>query len=157
MTPPRVPDATIEELLELEAKATPGDWSIPHLAIDHIKCQCPYVLSEGYAGSICDISISDGLSISEGGNDAPSREEAIANARLIPASRNHLRSILLELRESRQVKVDLVEALKLFTNSDIALAGPKSRREWVQALIKNAEAVIRRAESLGTQAQKEGE
>lgn len=42
MTPPRVPDATIETLLELEARATPGDWSIP---------QPPAIHSPGTAGA----------------------------------------------------------------------------------------------------------
>jgi hypothetical protein len=43
------------------------------------------VVDEGYAGGICTIHVGNGLPISEGGNDAPPLEEAIANARAIAA------------------------------------------------------------------------
>ncbi len=62
---------------------TPGPWSTPHLACEDVKCNCAYVLSEGYAGSICTVEVGDGKRVSDGGNDCPPLEEAKANARLI--------------------------------------------------------------------------
>lgn len=70
----------------MENKHTPGPWSTPHLACEDVKCDCAYVLSEGYAGAICTIEVGDGKRVSDGGNDCPPLEEAKANARLIAAA-----------------------------------------------------------------------
>jgi hypothetical protein len=67
-------------------KHTPGPWSLPHFADDAVECNCVYVLSEGYFGSICDIGVDNGKCVSKGGNDDPPLEEAKANARLISAA-----------------------------------------------------------------------
>ena len=67
-------------------KHTPGPWSIPHMAKNDISCNCAYVLAEPYMGRICTISVSDGKSIAEFGNDSPPLEEAQANAHLIASA-----------------------------------------------------------------------
>jgi hypothetical protein len=43
-------------------------------------------VSESYAGGICTVQVDNGLRIGEGGNDAPPRDEAIANMHLIAAA-----------------------------------------------------------------------
>lgn len=68
----------------MKPKFTPGPWHPGHLGSDH-PCQCANVCDEGYAGGICTIHIGNGLPIGEGGNDAPPREEAIANMHAISA------------------------------------------------------------------------
>lgn len=75
------------------SKHTPGPWSLPHFARDDISCNCMYVLAEPYCGSICTISLDNGKSISEGGNDCPQYEEAAANARLIAAAPDLLEAL----------------------------------------------------------------
>lgn len=73
---------------------TPGPWSATnHFADDTTPCNCAYVLCDGYAGSICDISVGNGLPIGEGGNDSPPREEAAANARLIASAPDLLEAL----------------------------------------------------------------
>lgn len=76
------------------AKHTPGPWYEPHMCEPDIRCNCTYVLSEKYAGSICDISVDNGKAISQGGNDSPPLEEAIANAKLIAAAPELLDAVL---------------------------------------------------------------
>lgn len=65
-----------------ETKFTPGPWYPGHLGSDG-KCQCRSVFDEGHAGGICLVEVDNGKPISEGGNDAPPLEEAIANMHLI--------------------------------------------------------------------------
>ena len=66
---------------------TPGPWhATNHFANPDTPCNCAYVLSEGYAGGICEIAVDNGRNIADGGNDAPPAEEAAANARLIAAA-----------------------------------------------------------------------
>ena len=59
---------------------TPEPWRKPHICDATHSCECRSILSERYAGSIAEITVDNGLLISEGGNDAPPREEAAANA-----------------------------------------------------------------------------
>jgi hypothetical protein len=89
----------------MEMKHTPGPWSVPHLAVDSTSCNCAYVLAEPYMGSICTISVSDGKTISELGNDSPPLEEAKANARLIAAAPDLL-AALTKARESVHANCD---------------------------------------------------
>ncbi len=63
---------------------TPGPWYPGCHTYPHSKCKCTSILDESYAGGIATIHVWNGtLSISDGGNDAPPEEEAIANAHLI--------------------------------------------------------------------------
>lgn len=67
-------------------QCTPGPWHSGHLGEDG-KCQCRTVVSEVYLGGIATVHIHNGIdSIAEGGNDAPPRDEAIANMHLIAAA-----------------------------------------------------------------------
>lgn len=60
---------------------TKGEWYIPHFVKDDVTCNCPWILNEGYVGSIATINWSKNKSIEEG--DSPPLEEAKANATLI--------------------------------------------------------------------------
>lgn len=83
-------------------KHTPGPWSVPHMARDEVGCNCAYVLAEPYMGSICTISISDGKTIRDFGNDCPPLDEAKANARLIAAAPDLL-AALIDLVEGHSI------------------------------------------------------
>lgn len=78
-----------------EDKHTPGPWHPGHLGDDSIDCDCTYILSEdGIMGGICEVYVDNGiLSISEGGNDCPPLEEAVANMHLIASSPDLLNSV----------------------------------------------------------------
>jgi hypothetical protein len=84
----------LDALEELLAAATPGDWHPGCFADDTSTCNCKSVLSECYAGSVCAISVDNGLWIQDGGNDSPPEEEAKANLRLIPAMKNALPALI---------------------------------------------------------------
>ena len=73
---------------------TPGPWHPGHLGSDS-ACQCRSVVSEGMLGSICQISVDNEKPVGEGGNDAPSRDEAIANMHLIAAAPEMLQALHL--------------------------------------------------------------
>jgi hypothetical protein len=75
----------LDKLEALAIAATRGEWHAGHLADDDCECNCDYVLSENYMGSVCTISVGNELPISEGGNDSPPLEEAKANMRFIAA------------------------------------------------------------------------
>lgn len=76
-------------------KHTPGPWHPGHLGDDSINCDCAYILSEnGIMGGIGEVYIDNGISsISEGGNDCPPLEEAVANMHLMAASPDMLNSL----------------------------------------------------------------
>jgi hypothetical protein len=76
-------------------KHTPGPWHPGHLGDDSINCDCAYILSEnGIMGGIGEVYVDNGIpSISEGGNDCPPLEEAVANMHLIAASPDMLDSL----------------------------------------------------------------
>jgi hypothetical protein len=69
-----------------ETRFTAGPWVPGHFANRDHKCDCRYILSEQYHGSIAIISVNNGKLVSDGGNDAPPLEEARANAHLIAAA-----------------------------------------------------------------------
>jgi hypothetical protein len=75
-----------------DVKHTPGPWYPGHLGSES-KCQCTSVVSEAYFGSICQVSTNNGKTVSEGGNDAPPKNEAIANMHLIAASPDMLQAL----------------------------------------------------------------
>lgn len=84
---------------------TPGPWHPGHLGSE-LSCQCANVVDEGYAGGICTVHIDNGKPISEGGNDSPPRDEAIANMHLISAAPDLLEALkeILKIRSGRTVK-----------------------------------------------------
>lgn len=65
---------------------TPGPWHAGCFLDATSKCQCTFILSEGYCGSIAVVSVDNGKSIGDGGNDSPPLDEARANARLLAAA-----------------------------------------------------------------------
>lgn len=73
-----------------EPKFTNGPWHVGHLG-GAGSCQCRTVVSEGYAGGICTVHVANNdeigsSSIADGFNDAPPKNEAIANMQLVAAS-----------------------------------------------------------------------
>lgn len=119
----------------MSAKHTPGPWSVPHFARPEVDCDCVYVLAEGYMGSIADVSINNGKSVSNGGNDAPPLEEAKANSRLIAAA------------------PELYAALKTIINEDLFHAAanrapfPAGRVKTLDAIYDAARAALAKVES----------
>lgn len=71
---------------------TPGPWHPGHLGSDS-TCQCANVVDEVYPGGICSIHIDNGKRISEGGNGAPPRGQAIANMHVIAAGPGMLHAL----------------------------------------------------------------
>lgn len=108
-------------LKELHAKSTQGEWSTPHLSDDSTTCNCRYVLSEGYGGSICDVNVNNGLRISEGGNDAPPLEEAKANGAWIAAAHNAFPEL------ARRIETLEAENARLIADRDL----DTDRLEWL--------------------------
>ena len=76
----------------METKHTPGPWHVGHLGSES-SCQCRSVVDEGYAGGICTVHVDNGKLVGEGGNDAPSRDEAVANMHLIAAAPDLLEAL----------------------------------------------------------------
>lgn len=68
-----------------DTKFTKGPWIAGHLGSDS-KCQCQSILAEGYMGCIATVEVDNGRPVSDGGNDAPPLEEAVANMHLIAAA-----------------------------------------------------------------------
>lgn len=75
-------------------KHSSGPWYPGHLGDETIKCDCRYIVNEGFMGGIAEVFVDNGIqSISEGGNDCPPIEEAIANMHLMAASPDMLDSL----------------------------------------------------------------
>lgn len=85
----------IEKLRELLKTATRGPWHPGHLGDEDQRCQCTGIVDEGYAGGIASVHVSNGIpSVAHGGNDAPPKEEAAANMKLICEMRNSIEPLL---------------------------------------------------------------
>lgn len=70
----------IEGLVKAAGAATAGEWIPGHLCQDDHPCNCAYVLSESYMGSICTVQSQDS---SEDNAHNPPSTEAKANQRYI--------------------------------------------------------------------------
>ncbi len=66
-----------------EPKWTPGPWYAGHIADDTTDCNCASIVSEYCCGSIAYVTVDNGKSIGDGGNDGPPLEQAKANSFLI--------------------------------------------------------------------------
>jgi hypothetical protein len=68
----------------MKFKYSSSPWLGGHFIDPEHSCNCDGIVAfNGKMGSIATITIDNGKSISEGGNDGPSLEEAIANNNLI--------------------------------------------------------------------------
>lgn len=67
----------------MTAKHTPGPWYEGCICCENGTCKCTAILCEDYAGSICQVTVGNGLKVGAGGNDAPPIDEARANSHLI--------------------------------------------------------------------------
>lgn len=66
---------------------TPGPWHTGCFVDPESACQCRSILAETMCGSVCQISLHNGIeTVTDGSNDCPPLEEARANARLIAAA-----------------------------------------------------------------------
>ncbi|MFC5374024.1 hypothetical protein ACFPIF_15780 [Brevundimonas faecalis] len=74
------------ELARLAEAIGPVEWHPGHLCRDDHPCDCAYVFDDGHAGAIATVHVNDGLSISEGGNDAPEPELAKLHQAFIAAA-----------------------------------------------------------------------
>lgn len=100
MTNPTQP--RLEEIRRRLAGISPGEWQDPHLCSDTTTCNCAAVLCDGYFGAICTVHVSNGLLVSDGGNDDPPLEEAKANGRLIANAPQDLAWLLDRVAELEQ-------------------------------------------------------
>lgn len=79
----------------MDINHTPGPWTVPHFANKDLPCDCLFVLADGYLGSICTISVDNGiLGLENGENNSPPLNEAIFNAKLISTSPDLLKSLI---------------------------------------------------------------
>lgn len=73
-----------------------------HLADPNHSCNCRHIFDEGHAGGIGQVYVDNGLPISEGGNDAPQLELAIAYLKLLVGAVNALPALLDEVERGRK-------------------------------------------------------
>lgn len=101
---------------------TPAPWHEPHFCDDTTTCNCAFILSECYMGSVATIAcidVDNRMPISEGGNDAPPLAEAQANARLITRA-PELRALLVRMLDgdARDYALHMTEASLLIEEID---------------------------------------
>ena len=110
---------TNEQVAEIKAKAlaaSSGEWSAGCFSRegDTSGCDCKYIFSDGYCGSIATISVDNGLQVGEGGNDSPPLEEAKANQRFIAAANpSAILSLIATLEAAQEENAKMREALKM--------------------------------------------
>jgi hypothetical protein len=126
---PTLTDRELEELKALAQAATPGPWHAGHLCRDDLECNCPYVLDEGHAGGIATVHVTNNLPISEGGNDAPSLEEAKANQRFIATFNPEMILALLSSYEERGRALEAMRAAFGDPMTRRALGGHNERQQ----------------------------
>lgn len=104
---------TAADLKDLFAEATPRPWYAGHLADDNHSCNCQSILAEnGKMGGVGQVFVDNGKPVSEGGNDAPSLEEAKANLALIVHCVNNFEALAAENERLRESNAELLVALK---------------------------------------------
>jgi hypothetical protein len=100
--------AEIRAIRERAGKATHGPWHGGCLG-SRGKCQCRYIFDEGHAGAVGEVYVDNGKSISDGGNDCPSRKEAIANLLFIVHSRTDVPALCDAVEEARKALREIAE------------------------------------------------
>lgn len=91
----------IQEIKERASKASLGPWWPGCIVNPDTKCQCRYILSEGYGGCIAEVDVDNGKNVTDGGNGSPSLEEAIGNANFIANSREDIPFLLKTIEDLR--------------------------------------------------------
>ena len=90
----------LEELIRLAEGMPKGTLHEPHICCDDVNCDCTSILAEnGYMGGVCTMCIGNDLPVGEGGNDAPTKEEAAAYARFFVKAGNSL-ELFKELKQA---------------------------------------------------------
>lgn len=117
-------------------KHSSGPWYPGHLGDNAIDCDCAYVVDEAHMGGIATIHMDNGIkSISDGGNDCPSREQAIANMHLVASSP--------DLLDSVDMVYDLLDTLEgFFEDGDTegyweTIAVIRTNLRWVRKKARN--------------------
>ena len=85
------------EIAARAVKASQGPWYPGHIGDKTIECECRSILNEGYCGSIATVSVDNGKSIGDGGNDSPPYDEAVANGQFIAHARADIPDLLAEV------------------------------------------------------------
>lgn len=86
------------ELADLQKITSEGPWYDGHLGNEKATCNCTFITNEVYCGGIATVGVSNEIgSISEGDNDSPPKDEAVANMRFITRSRGVDFAALLEI------------------------------------------------------------
>ena len=108
---------TNEQVTDIKVKAkaaTQGEWAPGCFCDESSSCECKYIFSEGYNGSIATISIDNDLRIGEGGNDSPPIEEAKANLSFIAAANpSAVLSLIATLQSAQAENAKLRQTLKM--------------------------------------------
>ncbi len=73
-------------------QGTQGIWSVPHFCDENVDCDCKWVLSEHYFGSIATINFSPDRQLINGDN--PPLEQAIWNGKLISKAPELLKLVI---------------------------------------------------------------
>lgn len=135
---------TTPNLRELAEKATQGEWGVGCFADPNSKCQCKYIFSEGYNGSIATISVDNGKMITDGGNDCPRIDEARANGRYIAAANpTAILALLDEVEALRALLTEIVSCVRNPSPTD------DNARHVMKGNLYKWQAAIKRAEKLG--------
>ena len=106
---------TIDEVRALLDKATKGPWFGPHFASDDTTCDCGYIFAEGDERTVCKVYTEDDV-----GNEDMTREEAIANGKLIAAAPALARTAIEALGNAHQ--------FRLRVEADNEIIGIKTKR-----------------------------
>ena len=90
----------LERMRDLMTRCTRGEWSVPHLSIDDLNCDCGYVFAEGQFG------MGTLLTVEHGGENPP-LNEAKANGELLVLAVNFMvRNIDFLINNSAQLQVN---------------------------------------------------
>jgi hypothetical protein len=132
---------TTDEISAMLAAATPGPWDC-HYGSDAV-CQCRSVVGmHGGFGSLAQISVDNGLPISEGGNDAPDEPQAKGNARLIAAAPTIAALAITQAEEIERLRaaVGILEDALQEAGDDYP---GSSMQQWAQQQVSAARAALK--------------
>jgi hypothetical protein len=110
---------------------TQGPWYPGHLGrIDH-SCECSTIVSDYYEGGIATVHVNNDKPVSDGGNDAPPYEEAVANMHMISAVTDLYEALKAAEEELRLIRMkDHATVYNPTLNMQITLAFAKADGEF---------------------------